>query len=163
MIDDETFLRRAIALSAEAASRPGSEPFGAVIVRDGTVVGEGFNRSRERADPTSHGETEAIRDACARLGTLDLSGCTLFSSCEPCALCVAAMEIAGIARVVYAASLADSGRVLAGVPVEKRRGGDVAALRREAGAPIGAGRIRARQALVAEAVAVLEQWALAPP
>jgi hypothetical protein len=72
------------------------------------------------------------------------------------------MEIAGIARVVYAASLADSGRALASVPREKRRGGDVAALRREAGAPIGAGRIRARQALVAEAVAVLQDWARAP-
>ena len=162
MTSDDDFLRRAIALSAEAAARPGCEPFGAVVVKDGAVVGEGFNRSRERSDPTSHGETEAIRDACARLGTLDLSGCALFTSCEPCALCVAAMEIAGIARVVYAASLADSGRALAAVPREKRRGGDVAALRREAGAPIGAGRIRARQALAAEAVAVLEDWARAP-
>ncbi|MDO9711644.1 nucleoside deaminase [Paracraurococcus lichenis] len=161
-MDDETFLRRAIALSAEAAATPGSEPFGAVVVRDGAVVGEGFNRSRARHDPTSHGETEAIRDACAKLGTLDLSGCVLFSSCEPCALCVAAMEIAGIARVVYAASLADSARALSAVPKEKRRGGDVAALRREAGAPIGQGRMKARQALVAEAVAVLEQWARAP-
>jgi guanine deaminase len=162
MTSDDDFLRRAIALSAEAAARPGCEPFGAVVVRDGAVVGEGFNRSRERADPTSHGETEAIRDACARLGTLDLSGCAVFTSCEPCALCVAAMRITGIARVVYAASLADSARTLAAVPPEKRRAGDAAALRREAGAPIGAGRIPARQALAAEAVAVLEAWAQAP-
>ncbi|RAI60947.1 nucleoside deaminase [Roseicella frigidaeris] len=161
-MEEDGFLRRAIALSAEAAARPGSEPFGAVVVRDGQVVGEGFNRSRDRLDPTSHGETEAIRDACRRLGTLDLSGCVLFSSCEPCALCVAAMEIAGIARVVYAASLADSARVLARVPAGLRRGGDVAALRREAGAPIGQGRMPARRALVAEAVAVLEAWAAAP-
>ncbi|MEN0073993.1 MAG: nucleoside deaminase [Paracraurococcus sp.] len=161
-MDEDDFLRRAIALSAEAAARPGSEPFGAVVVRDGQVVGEGFNRSRDRLDPTSHGETEAIRDACARLGTLDLSGCVLFSSCEPCALCVAAMEIAGIARVVYAASLADSARVLAAVPAGLRRRGDVAALRREAGAPIGQGRMPARQALVAEAITVLEGWAAAP-
>src|SRR5689334_5341841 len=112
-MDDDLFLRRAIALSAEAAATPGSEPFGAVVVRDGTVVvGEGFNRSRARLDLTSNGETEAIRDACRTLGTLDLSGCVLFSSCEPCALCVAAMEIAGIARVVYAASLADSAQAL---------------------------------------------------
>ena len=163
---DDEFLRRAIALSAEAAARPGCEPFGAVVVRDGAVVGEGFNRSRERSDPTSHGEIEAIRDACARLGTLDLSGCAVFTSCEPCALCVAAMEIAGIARVVYAASLADSERALAAVPPGKRRGGDVAALRREAGSPVGAGRIGARQAqgtLAAEAVAVLQAWARTPP
>ena len=159
---DEDFLRRAIALSAEAAATPGCEPFGAVVVQDGAIVGEGFNRSRAKADPTAHGETEAMRDACARLGTLELTGCTVFTSCEPCALCVAAMQITGIGRVVYAAALADSARVLVGVPADKRRKGDVAALRREAGLPIGQGRIPARQALVAEAVTVLEGWAKAP-
>jgi len=159
---DEDFLRRAIALSAEAAATPGSEPFGAVVVRDGVIVGEGFNRSNARRDPTSHGETEAIRDACQRLDTLDLSGCTVFTSCEPCALCVATMRITGIGRVVYAAALADSARVLAAVPRAKRRGGDVADLRRQAGLPIGQGDIPARQALVAEAVAVLERWAAEP-
>src|SRR5918998_5311713 len=128
-MDDDRFLRRAIALSAQAAATPGSEPFGALVVKDGQVVGEGFNRARARLDPTAHGETEAIRDACARLGTLDLTGCTVATSCEPCALCVAAMQIAGIGRVVYAAALADSARALAGVPKERRRGGDVAALR----------------------------------
>ncbi len=152
---EEDALRRAIALSAEAAATPGCEPFGAVVLRADEIVGEGFNRSRSKLDPTSHGETEAIRDACAKLGTLDLTGCAVATSCEPCALCVAAMQIAGIGRVVYAASLADSARTLAGVPKERRRGGDVAALRREAGAPIGQGRISARQALVA----VLEAWA----
>jgi guanine deaminase len=159
MATDEAFLRRAIALSAEAATTPGCEPFGAVVVRDGVIVGEGFNHSAARFDPTSHGETEAIRDACAKLGTLDLTGCTVFSSCEPCALCVATMHVTGIARVVYAASLADSEEALAGVPKSIRRGGDVAELRREAGVPIGAGRISTRQALVAEAVAVLDGWA----
>lgn len=156
---DEDFLRRAIALSAEAAATPGCEPFGAVVVKDGAIVGEGFNHSAARLDPTSHGETEAIRDACAKLGTLDLTGCEVFSSCEPCALCVATMHMTGIARVVYAASLADSEEALAGVPKERRRGGDVAELRREAGVPIGAGRIATRQMLVAEAVAVIEGWA----
>ncbi|MBL6455624.1 nucleoside deaminase [Belnapia sp. T6] len=156
---DEEALRRAIALSAEAATTPGCEPFGAVVLREGEIVGEGFNRARGKLDPTSHGETEAIRDACARLGTLDLSGCTVFTSCEPCALCVATMQITGIARVVYAAALSDSARVLADVPKDRRRGGDVEALRREAGVPIGQGRIPARQMLVAEAVAVLEGWA----
>jgi tRNA(Arg) A34 adenosine deaminase TadA len=160
---EEDFLRRAIALSAEAAATPGCEPFGAVVVKDGVVVGEGFNRSRHRLDPTSHGETEAIRDACAKLGTLDLTGAWVFTSCEPCALCVAAMQITGIAGVVYAAALADSAAVLADVPREKRRGGDVAALRAEAGQPIGSGRIPARQALKAEAVAVLEGWAARQP
>jgi len=156
---DDDFLRRAIALSAEAAATPGSEPFGAVVVKDGAIVGEGFNRSRAKYDPTSHGETEAIRDACARLGTLDLTGATVFTSTEPCALCAATMHLTGIARVVYAASLADSARVLEDVPRDRRRGGDVAVLRAEAALPIGQGRIPARQALTAEAITVLEGWA----
>ena len=159
MPTDDDFMRRAIALSAEAAARPGCQPFGAVVVRDGQVVGEGFNRAGEKLDPTSHGETEAMRDACARLGTLDLSGCTVFTSCEPCALCVAAMQIAGVEAVVFAAALSDSGRVLANIGPPRRRATDIAALRREASGPVGAGRITARRALVAEAVAVLEDWA----
>lgn len=152
-MDEEALLRRAIALSEEAA-RAGCEPFGAVVARpDGTIVGEGFNRSRVKHDPTSHGETEAIRDACAKLGTLDLSGCVVFTSCEPCALCVATMQITRIARVVYAASLADSAATLGRPP------GMTAALRAEAGQPVGHGRISARQALRAEAVGVLERVA----
>lgn len=162
MTDDDC-LRRAIALAAEAARRPGCEPFGAVVAQDGVVLGEGFNRSGERHDPTSHGETEAIRDACAKLGTTDLGGATLFSSCEPCALCVAAIALSGIGRVVYAASLADSAAALAGVPPERRRPRDAATLRRETAAPIGQGRVPARQALTAEAVFVLREWAATPP
>ncbi|WP_424813913.1 nucleoside deaminase [Roseococcus sp. YIM B11640] len=159
MTTDEDFLRRAIALSAEAAATPGSEPFGAIVVRDGVVVGEGFNRSAAKLDPTSHGETEAIRDACAKLGTLDLTGCTVFSSCEPCALCVATMRISGIARVVYAATLAESEAALAAVPKQRRRGGDVSDLRRVAGLPVAEGPIPTHRALKAEAVSVIEAWA----
>ena len=150
---DEELMRRAIALSREAALRPASEPFGAVVARDGEIVGEGFNRSAETLDPTSHGETEAIRDACRRLGTLDLSGCVVVTSTEPCALCVATMKLTGIARVVYAASLDDSSMAL-GRPVDR-----VAVLRREAGQAIGQASIPAGQALRAEAVAVLREAA----
>ena len=100
----EGFMRRAIEISAEALSTPGTEPFGAVIVKDGRIVGEGINRSLQNFDPTSHGEIEAIRDAARNLGTVDLSGCELYSSCEPCPLCVAAMSIAGIGQLYYAAS-----------------------------------------------------------
>lgn len=156
---DLVFLRRAIALSAHAAATPGCEPFGAVVVRDGVVLGEGWNRSGERLDPTSHGETEAVRDACARTGSLHLEGATLYSSCEPCALCVATMAIAGIGRVVHAASLAQSAAALAAVPPARRRPRDAAGLRAEAGQPIGRGRIPAEVALAEEAVAVLEAWA----
>ena len=148
---DEELMQRAIALSRIAAQRPRCEPFGAVVARDGEIIGEGFNRSAEKNDPTSHGETEAIRDACARLGTLDLSGCEVFTSTEPCALCVATMKLTGIARVVYAASLDDSSATL-GRPKER-----VAVLRTEAGQAIGQASIKAGQVLRAEAVAVLAE------
>lgn len=148
MTEDETFLRRAIALSAEAAGRPGCEPFGAVIVKDGAIIGQGFNRSAERHDPTSHGETEAIRDACARLATTSLGGSTLYSSCEPCPLCVAAIRIANIERVVFAASLAQSDATLGRAP------SIIAGLRAAAAQPFGT----SEEALAAEAIAVLEAW-----
>ncbi len=112
---NEKFMDRALALSARALTEPGAEPFGAVVVRDGVAVGEGFNHSVANWDPTSHGEIEAIRDACRRLGTVDLSGCDLYTSCEPCALCVAAMKICGVGELYYGASLVQSSKAFANV------------------------------------------------
>ena len=91
-----------------------------VVVRDGKIVGEGINRSLANFDPTSHGETEAIRDAARNLRTVDLGGCELYTSCEPCALCVAAMAIAGIARLYYAADMAQAGTALGDLPESAR-------------------------------------------
>jgi guanine deaminase len=153
------FMQRALALSALALTQPGTEPFGAVVVKDGAIVGEGFNHSVAHSDPTSHGEVEAIRDACRRLGTVDLSGCELYTSCEPCAMCAAAMHIAGIAKLYYAASLVQSGQAFEGVTVEARHPIDVDALRAEAGAPIDQRRLPAEQKLDGEAVRILSEWA----
>ncbi|AVQ82124.1 MULTISPECIES: nucleoside deaminase [unclassified Variovorax] len=155
----QKFMQRALALSAQALTQPGTEPFGAVVVKDGAIVGEGFNHSVAHSDPTSHGEVEAIRDACRRLGTVDLSGCELYTSCEPCAMCAAAMHIAGIARLYYAASLAQSGQAFEGVTVEARHPIDVEALRAEAGAPLDERRVPAEQKLDGEAVRILAEWA----
>lgn len=155
----QEFMERAIALSAQALDTPGTEPFGAVIVKDGAVVGEGFNHSVAHFDPTSHGEVEAIRDACRKLGTVDLAGCDLYSSCEPCALCVAAMRITGIARLYYAASLAQSGAAFEGVGVAARHPIDVEDLRAQAGAALDARAIPAEQRLDGEALKVLQAWA----
>jgi tRNA(Arg) A34 adenosine deaminase TadA len=155
----QEFMQRALALSAQALTQPGTEPFGAVVVKDGAIVGEGFNHSVAHSDPTSHGEVEAIRDACRRLGTVDLSGCELYTSCEPCAMCAAAMHIAGIARLYYAASLAQSGQAFEGVTVEARHPIDVDALRAEAGAPLDERRLPAEQKLDGEAVRILAEWA----
>ncbi|QDL94312.1 nucleoside deaminase (plasmid) [Paroceanicella profunda] len=156
---DETFMRRAIAISAQALTTPGTEPFGAVIVRDGVIVGEGLNRSVARLDPTSHGETEAIRDACRRLGTVSLAGCDLYTSAEPCALCVAAMAIAGIARLYYAADQGDCGAHLGALPPETRHPIDTALLRAECAAPVEARVMPAEQHLAEDAAAILADWA----
>ncbi len=157
----ESFMKQALALSAKALETPGTEPFGAVVVQDGRVVGEGFNHAAAHFDPTSHGEIEAIRDACRRLQRVDLAGCDLYTSCEPCALCVAAMHIVGIRRLFYAASLTQSDAAFEGVPIEARHPIDVDELRAEAGAPLAARKLPAEQHLADEALAVLAAWAAA--
>lgn len=155
----EPFMKQALALSAQALSTPGTEPFGAVVVRDGLVVGEGLNHSAANFDPTSHGEIEAIRDACRRLRRVELAGCDVYSSCEPCALCVAAMHIVGIRRLFYAASLAQSGAAFEGLPAEARHAIDIDALRAEAGSPPALRTLPAEQHLAGEAIDILAAWA----
>lgn len=152
------FMRRAIELSRMALSTPGAEPFGAVVIQDGRIVGEGFNRSRANHDPTSHGEIEAIRDACRTLGTVDLHGCELYTNCEPCALCVAAMEIAGISRLYFAASLVQSDRAMQGLATEDRNPIDSRKLRDECGKAVFARAMPAEQLLAEEAVQVIAAW-----
>lgn len=158
MTTEEMFMQRAVALSREALHTQGTAPFGAVIVRDGEIVGEGLNHAAGRHDPTSHGEVEAIRDACRRLETTSLDGCDLYTSCEPCALCVAAMRIAGIRKLFYAASLAEAGPTLA----RRLPSIDVADLRAEAGATVEARRMPSARIGAAAAVAVLAEWAAQP-
>ena len=153
------FMQRAIDLSAEALHTAGCEPFGAVVVKDGVIVGEGFNHSVANFDPTSHGEIEALRDACKNLQSVNLSGCVVYTSCEPCALCVAAMSIAGIKRVFYAASLEQSGKVFEKLNPIYRHPIDVDALRHEAGSTLDERSIPFEQAMDQEAVSVLQKWA----
>ena len=155
---DEDFIRRAVEISARALNDPGLRPYGAVVVRDGRIVGEGINRSRADLDPTSHGETEAIRDACRNLGHTDLSGCTLYASCEPCPLCVAAMLIAGVERMVYAVSMPESAQILARLPGGDRDGVDVDWLRGQVGRPAQDRAMPARQLLSGAGQDVLREW-----
>ena len=107
-MDDSLILRKAIRLAAAHSASGHNGPFGAVVARGDQVVGEGWNRVVELHDPTAHAEVMAIRAACARLGTHDLSDCVLYSSCEPCPLCLAAVYWARIPRVVYAAGKQDA-------------------------------------------------------
>lgn len=99
--DDERFMAMAVALSGDSVASGGG-PFGAVIVRDGRVVSCGMNRVRVDDDPTAHAEVVAIREACKALGVWDLSGCVIYSSCEPCPMCLSAIYWAGISRIFFA-------------------------------------------------------------
>lgn len=81
--------------------RNGGGPFGAVIAKDGEIVATGVNRVTADCDPTAHAEVNAIRAACARLGTFDLSGCELYSSCEPCPMCLGAIYWAHLDKLYY--------------------------------------------------------------
>lgn len=100
MITHEDFMRRAIALAQEAGAQ-GDVPVGCVIVKDGAIVGEGRNRREECGDATAHAEVDAIRDACAKLGTWRLHGCTLYVTLEPCPMCSGAIVNARIDAVRY--------------------------------------------------------------
>lgn len=98
----ERFMRHAVRLSRERMYAGAGGPFGAIIVKDGEIVAEGWNEVTSANDPTAHAEISAIRRACARLGTFWLEGCDIYSSCEPCPMCLAAIYWARIGRIFYA-------------------------------------------------------------
>lgn len=107
---DAHFMRMAIELSEENVDQGGG-PFGAVIVRDGQVVATGANRVVPNNDPTAHAEITAIRAACAKEGNFKLEGCTIYTSCEPCPMCLSAIYWAGIERVCYANTKLDAAQI----------------------------------------------------
>ena len=152
---DEKFMRRAIELSATALGTPGVRPYGAVVVKDGKIVGEGLNEAAKKFDPTSHGEVEAVRDACRNLKTTDLTGCELYTSCEPCSVCVSAMIMAGISRMYYGASLEQSAAVVPRPPLPP----PTTLVREQVGRPVGErSMLPAETKLSGEAITVLEAW-----
>lgn len=104
---NEELMRMAIALAQDNVARGGG-PFGAVLARNGEVVATGVNRVTADCDPTAHAEVRAIRAAAARLGTFDLRGCELFSSCEPCPMCLGAVYWARLDRLFYASTKTDA-------------------------------------------------------
>jgi tRNA(Arg) A34 adenosine deaminase TadA len=104
------FLRRAIYLATENVASGTGGPFAAVIVHDGRIVGEGVNTVTSSHDPTAHGEVNAIRAAAKALDTFALTGCQLYTSCEPCPMCLAAAYWARLDAIYYGASAADAAR-----------------------------------------------------
>ncbi len=150
----EDFMRRAIEIARQSVDIPGTLPFGAVVVKDGEIIGEGLIRSYADCDPTSHGEVEAIRDACRRLGVTSLAGSDLYTSCEPCSMCVATMYLAGIERLYYAGTTSDSAdffQRLAAFDAKWTRRWSTAELRRQVGLPADARAMPAGRLLIEEA------------
>ncbi len=144
----ETFLREAIRLSDEKMQAGEGGPFGAVVVKDGQIIGRGWNRVTSANDPTAHAEVEAIRNACAKLGTFSLDGCELYASCEPCPMCLAAIYWARLDVFYFAGTRADAADA----------GFDDEWLYREISKPALARTLKSEQYLRAEAQKVFNAW-----
>lgn len=105
------FMRRAIELSQIHMDQDAGGPFGAVIVKNGQIVGEGWNKVTSMKDPTAHAEVEAIRQASQYLKNYDLSGCEIFASCEPCPMCLSAIYWARISKIYFANTKIDAAKI----------------------------------------------------
>lgn len=141
-------MRQAIKLSAEKMEAGFGGPFGAVVVKDGVVIGEGFNQVTTHNDPTAHAEVVAIRQACEALGNFDLSGCEIYTSCEPCPMCLSAIYWARLDRIYYANSRHDAARI----------GFDDEFLYREVCTPIEKRVVPTSQLLAEEAAEAFTAW-----
>ncbi|WP_257303364.1 nucleoside deaminase [Geothrix campi] len=142
------FMRRAIELSRLHMELGHGGPFGAVIVKDGEILGEGWNQVTSSHDPTAHAEVVAIRQACARLGVFQLRGCEIYTSCEPCPMCLAAIYWARLDRIWYANDRADAAAIQF----------DDDWLYREVGLPMEERSLPTFQVLRDEAQAVFQSW-----
>lgn len=147
---DLRLLHRAIELSREQMLAGAGGPFGAVVARGGEIVGEGWNRVTSGNDPTAHAEIVAIRAACQRLNRFELAGLTIYSSCEPCPMCLAAIYWARLDRLVYANSRQDAAAA----------GFDDAAFFSQIALPLDQQSLRTERLEVEEAGAILELWRL---
>jgi tRNA(Arg) A34 adenosine deaminase TadA len=145
--EDKEFLSRAISLARENITTGGG-PFGALVVKNNRIISSARNKVTLNNDPTAHAEIEAIRSATKKLGTFSLEGCTLYTSCEPCPMCLGAIYWAGIERMVFAADKNDAAKV----------GFDDSFIHDELSKPYGQRKINARQMLRKEAVDVFKEW-----
>lgn len=145
---NKSFMARAIQLSIENVSSGQGGPFGAVIVKDGSIVGEGVNRVTLDNDPTAHAEILAIRNACAKLGIFTLSECEIYTSCEPCPMCLGAIYWARLARIYFANLAADASQI----------GFDDSFIYRQFSQPFSARSIPMIQMMREEALAAFVAW-----
>jgi tRNA(Arg) A34 adenosine deaminase TadA len=142
------FMREAIHLSIEKMQAGFGGPFGAVVVKDGQIIARGFNQVTTTHDPTCHAEVDAIRKACQALGTFQLEGCDLYTSCEPCPMCLGAIYWARPARVFYGNTKQDAAAV----------GFDDHFIYDEIDKPLGERSIPMKQLLPDEAIAGFQAW-----
>ena len=110
MEDKKKFMAKAIELSINSANTIGG-PFGSVIVKDNKIIAEGSNNVTSTNDPTAHGEVVAIREACKKLNTFDLSGCEIYTSCEPCPMCLSAIYWSRLDKIYYANTREDAKKI----------------------------------------------------
>ena len=141
-------MREAIRLSIQMMRRGKGGPFGAVVVRNGKVVGRGSNQVTSTNDPTAHAEILAIREACQRLKTFQLEDCELYTSCEPCPMCLSAIYWARLGNVFYANTRQDAARI----------DFDDEFIYWEVALPIGKRKLKMKQLLREEALAAFAEW-----
>ena len=145
-------MKQAIALAVENVTSHGGGPFGAVVVRDGKVIATGVNRVTTTNDPTAHAEVVAIRAACTALGTFQLHGCVVYTSCEPCPMCLSAIYWARVRSVYYGNTRKDAAKIAF----------DDDWLYHEVAAPIPRRKLPMQQLLRPEALKVFAEWAAKP-
>jgi tRNA(Arg) A34 adenosine deaminase TadA len=146
------FMRRAIALALENVRSGRGGPFAALVAKDGRVIAEGANNVTATNDPTAHAEVTAIRAACRILGSFELTGCDLYTTCEPCPMCLGAIYWAHVARVFYAGTAADAADA----------GFDDAFIYQELRRPLESRRVSMIPLLRDESLAVFSAWKQQP-
>ena len=150
--EQTSHMQRAIELSRIHMEAGEGGPFGAVVVKGGQIVGEGWNRVTSTCDPTAHAEVVAIRDACARLQTFTLNGCEIYTSCEPCPMCLASIYWARLDRIWFANTRTDAAQIQF----------DDDWLYREVALPLEQRRLPIAELMRDEALAVFRAWDAKP-
>ena len=141
-------MQRAIKLSLENVRTNTGGPFAAVVVKDGVIIASGVNRVTVTLDPTAHAEIVAIREACQKLKSFELIGCDLFTTCEPCPMCMGAIYWAHLDKVYYANTRADAAKI----------GFDDSLIYEELALPIAGRRVAMEQIMRDEALAAFREW-----
>jgi tRNA(Arg) A34 adenosine deaminase TadA len=148
MQHQKKFMQEAIELAKQNLKHKNGGPFGAVVVKDGKIIGRGVNTVTSQNDPTAHAEVNAIREACAVINNFQLNDCEIYSSCEPCPMCLGAIYWARPKKFYYAATREDAARA----------GFDDSEIYREIQLSIGSRKIPSEQLMESEAVQVFEMW-----